>query len=112
MVKMPSSRRATSHLVEPHKQLMAAVLQTVLDDCRGSAYRRAAGYGVAANPRGVRRAVAYMMSTDRTWPFSFDNLCEALDLDAATLRREMHEHLNVQRRAQRAAVIVPDVAAS
>jgi hypothetical protein len=34
-------RRADARLVEPHKRLMAAVLQTVVDDCRGSVYRRA-----------------------------------------------------------------------
>ena len=37
-------RRADSHLVEPHRRLMAAVLQTVVDDCGGSAYWRARGY--------------------------------------------------------------------
>ena len=37
-------RRADSHLVEPHRRLIAAVLQTVVDDCGGSAYWRARGY--------------------------------------------------------------------
>jgi hypothetical protein len=29
------------------------------------------------------------MSTDRTWPFSFENLCEALGIDADALRLEL-----------------------
>jgi len=113
-VRLPrlASHRPTPNLVEPHKQLMAAVLQTVIDDCRGSSHRRAAGYDVAANPKAVRRAVAYMTSTDRSWPFSFENLCEALALDAASLRREMLQQLNAQRRAQTAAAILPSAVAS
>jgi hypothetical protein len=79
--------RADARLVEPHKRLMAAVLQTVVDDCRGSVYRRARGYRTAR--RHVRKATTYMASKDRTWPFSFENLCEALGLDAGCLRREL-----------------------
>jgi hypothetical protein len=79
-------RRADSHLVEPHKRLMAAVLQTVVDDCRGSVYRRARGYKTPIGPRPVGKAIAYAVSTDRTWPFSFENLCEALGLNADCLR--------------------------
>ena len=76
-------------LAEPHKRLMAAVLHAVVDDCRGgSVYRRATGQGVV-EAGSVRKAVAYVASTDRTWPFSFENLCDALGLDAVTLRREL-----------------------
>jgi hypothetical protein len=81
-------RRATSHVVEPHKRLMAAVLQTVVDDCRGSVYRRARGYEVPFGTH-VRRATAYAASGDRSWPFSFENLCEALGLNANSLRKQL-----------------------
>ena len=30
-----------------------------------------------------------MLNKDRVWPFSFENLCDALDLDARTLRRAL-----------------------
>ena len=84
-------RSADSCLAEPHKRLMAAVLQTVVDDCRGSAYRRARAtrFETPVVARGTQKAVAYMASTDRAWPFSFENLCEALGLDAACLRQEL-----------------------
>jgi hypothetical protein len=82
-------RHTGSGLVEPHRRLMAAVLQTVVDDRRGSVYRRARGYGMPIARRHVRKATAYVTSTDRTWPFSFENLCEALGLDAGRLRREL-----------------------
>lgn len=80
-------RRAT----DPYKRLMAAVLETVLDDFRGSPYRRNAGLGPVVDVVKAKRAVAYVQSTDRDWPFSFENLCEALDLDATCLRRALQQ---------------------
>jgi hypothetical protein len=75
--------------VEPHKRLMAAVLQTVVDDCRGSAYRRARNYEKPIGHRDLHRASVYLTSTDRVWPFSFENLCDALGVDAARMRTEL-----------------------
>ena len=70
-IMLPAQCVRRARLAEPHKRLIAAVLQAVVDDCRGgSVYRRSA-------------------STDRTWPFSFENLCDALELDAVALRREL-----------------------
>jgi len=74
---------------EPQTRLMVAVLQTVLDDYRGSAYRRAAGYAGHRDRRDYAAARAYVASTDRKWPFSFENLCEAVGLDANRLRAEL-----------------------
>ena len=82
-------RRAGLRTIEPHRRLMAAVLQTVVDDYRGSAYRRQAGFGPSQNQKEARRATDYVASTDRDWPFSFENLCEALGVDASCLRREL-----------------------
>jgi len=67
---------------------MAAVLRSVLHDCRGSAYARARGFP-PADSKTVHRAIAYVSSTDRRWPFSFENVCDALDLDAHLLRRSL-----------------------
>jgi hypothetical protein len=80
----PGERR-----MEPQKRLMLAVLQTVVDDCRGSPQRRAAGVALPRDPRAYTAARAYAASTDRSWPFSFENLCEAVGLDARTLRNEL-----------------------
>jgi hypothetical protein len=90
-VMLPSQylRRAGARFAEPHARLMAAVLQTVLDDCRGTAYRRARGYSAPDGRRDAEGATAYVASTDRRWPFSFENLCEALGLDAGSLRNEL-----------------------
>jgi hypothetical protein len=82
-------RRSSRRAAEPHRRLMAAVLQTVVDDFRGSAYRRGAGFGPSTDGRGARQASAYVASTDRAWPYSFENLCEALGVDADGLRRAL-----------------------
>ena len=37
----------------------------------------------------IRNAAAYVASTDRGWPFSFENLCDALGMDANALRDEL-----------------------
>ena len=74
---------------EPPTRLMLPVLRTVVDDYRGSAYRRAAGFAPHWDQRVYAAAYAYVASTDRTWPFSFENLCEALGLDAGSLRTEL-----------------------
>ena len=68
---------------------MAAVLQAVVDDLRGSVYRRAAGFGASTDRRRRRAAVAYVARRDREWPFSFENLCDSLSLDPGRLRRAL-----------------------
>jgi hypothetical protein len=88
-IMLPAQYLRRARLAEPHKRLIAAVLQAVVDDCRGgSVYRRSTGQGVI-EAGSVRKAVAYVASTDRTWPFSFENLCDVLELDAVALRREL-----------------------
>lgn len=76
---------------EPQRRLMVAVLQTVLDDYRDSMSWQAAGQHPAADLRDIRQAMAYVASTDRVWPFSFENICEALGLNASSLRQELQK---------------------
>ena len=81
------SKPTRRYLSEPQRRLMAAVLQAVVDDCRGgSVYRHTIGWA-GGDVRRVRKAVAYVASRDRRWPFSFENLCDALGLDAGRLRK-------------------------
>ena len=86
---LPAQYTSGVRPAEPHKRLMAAVLRAVVEDCRGgSTYRRSTS-NVPIEAGSVRKAVAYVASTDRTWPFSFENLCDALGLDATALRQEL-----------------------
>jgi hypothetical protein len=54
---------------------MAAVLRAAMEDASDAAARQ--------------NALAYVTSTDRLWPFSFENICEALDMDAGDVRRQL-----------------------
>jgi len=84
---------ATARVALPQRRLMIAVLQTVIDDVQGSAQRRAAGYPIGVDRREVERAREYVASTDRSWPFSFENVCEAVGLDASRLRSVLEDML-------------------
>ena len=68
--------------IEPQRRLMVAVLQTVFDDVRGPS-RQAAGR------HAHEQARAYVASTDRSWPFSFENVCEAIGIDADRMREQL-----------------------
>ena len=89
MLPVQYLQAADRRRMEPEKRLMAAVLQAVLDDFRGSGYRCAAGFPPATDRRAYVQARAYVASTDRTWPFSFENLCDAIGLDADNVRDEL-----------------------
>ena len=82
-------RRPEAHASQPQRRLMAAVLQAVVDDCRNLSYRPTGGWRAPADGRDLQKAIAYVASRDRTWPFSFENVCEALGFNAARLRREL-----------------------
>ncbi len=72
--------RTQSRPSTPHRSLMVAVLRAAIEDARDSAERTS--------------AMAWVTSTDRLWPFSFENICEALDMDPGEVRRQLeHEVL-------------------
>lgn len=74
----------------PPTRLMAAVLRAVIDDCLGSTGAPPVRpHARPVDPGDARRAFAYVESTDRAWPFSFENVCEALGIDAGTLRARL-----------------------
>src|SRR5262249_22936368 len=76
---------AGARLTEPQKRLMLAVLMSAVSDCQ----RRTAIPAQAADRRATSEALEYVASTDRKWPFSFENLCEAVGLDPGWLRRSL-----------------------
>src|SRR5262249_21827441 len=74
-------------LAEPARRLAFAVLQTVLYDCRAIDAKMPDGPVRARDREAYRRAMAYVESTDRSWPYSFENLCDSLGVDPEWLRR-------------------------
>ena len=81
-------QQAGARLTEPQKRLMLAVLMSVVNDCQRRSDARSVA-APAADRRAIGEAVAYVESTDRKWPFSFENLCEAIGLDPTWLRRSL-----------------------
>ena len=63
-------------------RLMAAILDdAVLTYCMSQVARARGGW------RAEREAGEWIESSDRSWIFSFERICEALDLDAQCIRR-------------------------
>ena len=92
MLPVQYLQRAGERVAEPQKRLMLAVLQAVVYDCQGPEPRAAAAAGYR-NGRAHREARAYVASRDRDWPYSFENLCEAIGIDATYLRRGIERAL-------------------
>jgi hypothetical protein len=65
----------------PERRLMMAVLARALLDLQTHA-----GTGARRARRHLAEAEAWFASDDDVWPFSFVNLCHALDLDASSVR--------------------------
>jgi len=66
---------------------MLAVLQTVIDDVQTP--RGMAADGTLGDTRPYWQALAYVESRDRSWPFSFENICDTIGLDADGIRRTL-----------------------
>jgi hypothetical protein len=76
-------RRRSEH--DGERRLMIAILEDAVD-----VYRKQVG---AKDPRAqqlFREAEEWIDDPDRTWLFSFQNICDVLDLDAEYLRRGLH----------------------
>jgi hypothetical protein len=82
---LPSQYDDTVRSTTPAElQLMAAVLETAIDD-----FRR---YAQHASPLGrqlFERASRWIAASDLGWPYSFENICRALDIDPFALRRTL-----------------------
>ena len=89
MLPVQYLRQPGQRLAAPEKKLAIAVLQTVLYDCRGAGLRGANGRARVRNHQAYDRAMAYVASRDRSWPYSFENLCETMGVDAGSLRQQL-----------------------
>jgi hypothetical protein len=76
-------RRRSQH--DGERRLMIAVLEDAVD-----VYRKQAG---ARDPRGrglFEDAEDWIEDTSKSWLYSFENICDVLDIDADYLRRGLH----------------------
>src|SRR5262245_18983750 len=68
----------------PEQRLMAAVLEDAMRELG-----RPDGGWFGARARRRAEIEAWFASDDVAWPFSFVNVCEALDLDVARFRTDL-----------------------
>jgi hypothetical protein len=76
IVDLPPRRPSTNHIGE--LRLMVAVLEDAVNVLRKRPRSRAG-----------REAREWIASRDTTWPFAYERICEALNLDAESIRREV-----------------------
>ena len=72
--------------LERERLLMLAVLEDAID-----CYQK---YAFARDPRGKQifdEAGEWVSSDDRSWLFSFENICDTLEINADYVRRGLHE---------------------
>jgi hypothetical protein len=80
------------------RRLMIAILEDAID-----VYRKQAGARDARGQQLFREAEEWVEDRDRSWLFSFENICDVLDLDAECLRGGLHawkERAGAGRRGQ------------
>jgi hypothetical protein len=72
----------------PERKLFVAVLMSAIEDFLGGL--RSSNHG--ADP-AFRKLEAWFFSRDNRWPFSFENVCAQLDLDADLIRARLNARL-------------------
>lgn len=73
------------HLLEGEKALMFAVLEDAIES-----YQRYLKSSTKSGQNRFRGAEEWIDRQDKLWLFSFDNVCEALDIDPEYMRRGLH----------------------
>ena len=76
-------RRKGAH--EPERRLVIAVLQDAVDCFQKHLIARD-----RKAQQLFRDAEEWVGSTDRSWPFAFENVCDLLQINAEYLRRGLH----------------------
>ena len=106
----PTEEQGTSgrHIAEPERRLMFAILTDAIVRFRRLTESR--------RPRArhdLMEAAHWIRSEDRSWPCSFVNVCEALDIAPEPLRREVLKWRTVaaRHRVTRRGMLVGKLAA-
>jgi hypothetical protein len=87
--------------LERERLLMLAVLEDAID-----CYQK---YSHSRDPRGRQmfdEAREWVSSCDRTWLFSFENICDTLEISAEYVRRGLREWCDKAQNARRPRVVL------
>jgi len=82
------------HSDRGEKRPMLAVLEEAV-----ASFQRHAGDKTRHGQRVFREAEEWIESTDDSWPFAFENICHALDIEPEFLRRGLQRWKEVQLKA-------------
>jgi hypothetical protein len=91
-------RRRTEH--DGERRLMIAILEDAVD-----VYRKQAGTRDGRGEQLFQEAEEWIEDGDRLWLFSFQNICDVLDIDADYLRRGLRAWKQRARSGQRGQVV-------
>ena len=95
------SRRATCGARESAiHRLMLGILRDAVD-----LYLKALTPGNRVAGKRLREVIAWFSSDDRTWPFSFERICEALDFDPDYIRAGLQRQARQRRESSVSAMI-------
>jgi hypothetical protein len=86
-----SEQAGLKHSDRGEKRLMLAVLEEAV-----ASFQRHAGAKTRHGQRVFREAEEWIESTDDSWPFAFENICHALDIEPEFLRRGLQRWKEVQ----------------
>jgi hypothetical protein len=86
---------ATEAAFQPEKRLMLAVLEEAI-----ATFQRHVSVETRRSKRLVEDVEEWVCGTQSEWPFSFDNICAALDLDPEYLRTGLQRWKAAQTRKQ------------
>jgi len=83
-ILLPSQHLATSRRGTPEQRLMIAVLHDALD-CIMKYELTTEGGG----QRIFQEAKSWLLASEKHWPYSFDCICEVLDLDSEAILKQV-----------------------
>ena len=75
-------RIKVEHSAQPEKRLMLAVMEDAI-----STFQKSVRGLTRRQRRLLRETEEWMSEADNQWPFSFENICAALDIEPSYLRR-------------------------
>ena len=89
-----SEQAGLKHSDRGEKRLMLAVLEEAV-----ATFQRHAGAKTRHGQRVFREAEEWIESADDSWPFAFENICHALDIEPEFLRRGLQRWKEAQLKA-------------
>jgi hypothetical protein len=100
-IVLPSQHFGTPRKQAPEQRLMIAVLHDALDCVKK--------YRFATNTRSrrlFREAKQWFLADDAEWPYSFEGICEVLDIDSNAVRQRLRMALELQPERQLRTALV------